>query len=106
MKTQLSAPLLKLLLKRGYTHCFSKTLYDADLTVSLVITPVKPNGPISQHIPAKLDSFFAIKDELLRLLNNKHTIWISLKPAILKGPAGQLLNSYLTSKTNEANINN
>jgi hypothetical protein len=105
MKIPVSASLLKFLINHGYTHCFSKTQYGADYSVSLLLTPVQPNKPMVKYIPAKLDAFFAIQDELIRLLNNKQTIWISMRPDMIKGVAGSLLNAYLISKSNEACIN-
>lgn len=105
MKILLTPPLLKFLIKRGYTHCFSNTEYELDCSVSLVLTPIKSNGPILKYIPRKLDSFFAIQDALLHLLNNKHTIWINMRLNMLKGPAGMLLNAYLISKSDETCIN-
>lgn len=89
----------------GYTHCFSNTEYELNCRVNFVLTPIKSTGPILKYIPPELDSFFAIQDELLRLLNNKHTIWINMRLNMLKGPAGMLLNAYLISKSHETCIN-
>jgi hypothetical protein len=105
MKILLTPALLRFLIRRGFTHCFSKTDYDFDYGVSLVLTPVKSTGPILKYIPAKLDAFFAIQDELIRLLNNKQTIWVNMRLDMIKGPAGLLLNAYLISKNHEACIN-
>jgi hypothetical protein len=105
MKILLTPPLLSFLIKRGFTHCFSNTYYDFDYGVSLVLTPVKSTGLIIKDIPAKLDAFFAIKDELIRLLNNNHTVWVNMRLNMIKGPAGILLNAYLIYKNNEAFIN-
>jgi hypothetical protein len=106
MRTPLTTPLLKFLMRKGYTHCFSKTEYDGfGYGVGIVLTPVKSTGPILKDIPAKLDAFFAIEDELIRLLNKRQNIWMELKPDMVKGKAGLLFYAYLISKSNEACIN-
>jgi hypothetical protein len=106
MKVPLTAPLLKFLMRKDYTHCFSKTEYDDfGCSISIVLTPIKSNGPILKYIPKKLDAFFLIQDELIKLLNNRQTIWIDLRPGMVKGIAGVLFNAYLTYKSNETCIN-